>query len=118
MDPRRTFGNDGERMAEAFLTGKGMKVIGRQVRTPFGEIDLVCEDGLELVFVEVKARRSKKFGLPEEAVTRKKRQTMARCAQAYVEANKTSSCWRLDVVAVLNSEVVHFPAVDSPGDGW
>lgn len=119
MDPRRAYGNDGERAAEAYLLAKGMRVIARQARTPFGEIDLVCEDGPELVFVEVKARRSDSFGYPEEAVTRRKLRTMAACAQAFVEGSgDPGRRWRLDVVAVRPGEVTHFPAVDSPAGGW
>lgn len=119
MDPRRAFGNAGEQAAADFLSGKGLAVIARQARTPFGEIDLVCEDGPELVFVEVKARRSEAFGAPELAITRKKHATMARCAQAYVDASADPGRpWRLDVVAVSPGGIEHFPAIDSPAGGW
>jgi len=119
VDPRRAFGNEGEKTAADFLSRKGCKIIGRQVRTAFGEIDLVCEDQGEIVFVEVKARSTDEFGNPEAAITAKKFETMSRCAQAYLaEHALESKPWRLDVVAIRGSEIVHFPGVDSPHGNW
>ena len=51
MDPRRKFGDSGEELAAKFLEKKGFKVIARKYRTRSGEIDLVCLDGDEVVFV-------------------------------------------------------------------
>ncbi|TAK04019.1 YraN family protein [Patescibacteria group bacterium] len=119
MDPRRQLGNAGERAAERFLRAKGLAMVARQARTPFGEIDLVCEDGPELVFVEVKTRRSARFGAPEEAITRKKFLTMRLSAEAYVSAKALEARpWRLDVIAIDPSgAITHFPSIDSPGAG-
>ena len=121
-DARRQFGTAGEHVAASYLERKGMRVIARAFRTRFGEIDLVCEDGEELVFVEVKTRRSVQYGLPEEAITREKYATMVRCAEAYLQTKTAEQRpWRLDVVAVRVNvepsqpcEITHFAAVDSP----
>ena len=69
MDPRRLFGNKAEKLAERYLKKKGYKILDRQFVTRYGEIDLVAREGDEIVFVEVKARRSTAFGYPEESVT-------------------------------------------------
>ena len=71
-DERRIFGTRGEDIAAEFLCSKGMKLIDRQARTKHGEIDLVMFDNETVAFVEVKARRSKAFGYPEESITRSK----------------------------------------------
>ena len=66
---RRIRGKVGEDLAANFLEQIGFKIIKRNYRFERGEIDLIAEEGDELVFVEVKARRSTTFGTPEEAVT-------------------------------------------------
>jgi putative endonuclease len=62
-----------------------MRVLERRYRRRFGEIDLIAEQGGRIVFVEVKARRGNAFGLPAEAVTRRKRERIARVALAYLQ---------------------------------
>ena len=62
-DPdRRADGARAEALAAAFLAGRGLAVIARNVRNRFGEIDLVARDGDVLVFVEVRLRRSSSYG--------------------------------------------------------
>ena len=99
---RRRFGDEGEGLAAAFLARRGFRVLARNVRVPrVGEIDLVALDGPALVFVEVKTRRDRAFGPPEEAVTPAKRRTLAACAEAWRTGRGwTARPWRIDVVAV------------------
>lgn len=99
---KRAFGDEGERMAAAFLARRGFRVIARNVRVPrLGEIDLIALDGAVLVFAEVKSRRVRSFGPPEEAVTAAKLRTIAACAEAWRNAKGwTARAWRIDVVAV------------------
>ncbi|RMD50459.1 DUF91 domain-containing protein [Candidatus Parcubacteria bacterium] len=72
-DWRRIFGDKSEAKAVKFLRAAGYKILIRNYRTVFGEVDIVAKDGDEFVFVEVKARHSDKFGYPEEAVTERKK---------------------------------------------
>ncbi|QQG41230.1 MAG: YraN family protein [Candidatus Woesebacteria bacterium] len=65
-------GNLAENYAVKLLESKDYKIIDRNFRSRFGEIDIVAINGPTLVFVEVKARWSRKFGAPEEAVTKSK----------------------------------------------
>ncbi len=121
-DLRREFGTEGEEVAAEFLRGKGMEVMERQARTRFGEIDLVCRDGDEVVFVEVKTRKTDEFGPPETSITPTKFRHMARAAEAYIEERKWEDRpWRLDVVAIQlketgDPEILHFPAIDGPAE--
>jgi putative endonuclease len=66
---KREFGDKGERLAEKVLLKKGYKLLARNFRSRFGELDLVMQDRETLVFIEVKTRVNTKFGRPEEAVT-------------------------------------------------
>lgn len=61
-----------EDFAVSLLQGKGYKIIDRNFHSRFGEIDIIAEENETLIFVEVKARWSPKFGVPEEAVTPQK----------------------------------------------
>lgn len=108
-------GGWGERQAERYLVDKGYRVVERNVRTEYGEIDLVAQEGDVLVFVEVKTRSSSTYGYPEEAITEKKEAHLMESAQAYLQANpEGAQDWRIDVVAVRGRaggqsiEITHF----------
>lgn len=67
----------------------------------YGEIDLVVRAGGTLVFVEVKTRRGTSFGLPEEALTPRKRRRLMRAAWSYLDSKGLrASPWRFDVLAI------------------
>lgn len=95
-------GENAEQAACDFLLSKQFKLIERNVRYPFGEIDLLMQDGKELVFVEVRFRRSQSFGGGIESVTVSKRKKMANAAQAWLSGNKhwANAACRFDVIAV------------------
>lgn len=97
-----------ENFAVKFLQNKGYRIIDRNFHSRFGEIDIVAEDGSTLVFVEVKARWSQKFGSPEEAVTPAKLFKIRKTAEYYALINsKTNKKMRIDVVALeINNHVV------------
>lgn len=125
---RQATGRLGENLAAEYLQQQGYRLLARNVRTPYGEIDLVAQQqvadiaaGLQsssqvLVFVEVKTRRTQSFGLPEESITATKKAHMQAAAQAYLQANpELDGDWRLDVIAVhldrrqdMLKEIVHF----------
>ena len=101
-DARKAFGVQGERVAEALLRERGYRILERNVRTKLGELDLVARDGDTLCFIEVKARRSAAFGMPQEAVTRQKQLHLTRAAQCYLKAKGlTGAPARFDVVALI-----------------
>ena len=98
---RRKLGNEGERLAETFLTGLGMRVLARQYKTQTGEIDLVCQHGSEIIFVEVKARRSRAFGYPEESVTQEKIKKILSVGEQFLTEKKLEDMpHRIDVIAI------------------
>ncbi len=98
---RAELGRAGEAAAEAFLLNAGMRLVERDVRLRNGQIDLVMLDGRCLVLVEVKSRRGGDYGLPQEAVTRRKLAKLRELAQTYRSLNpRLGSGLRIDVVAV------------------
>jgi putative endonuclease len=97
----KILGRKGEDAAANHLAGKGYKILERNVRTPVGELDLVAQAGEFLVFVEVKARRGRSHGLPEEAITPRKKKHLLESAQHYLQATgRTDQPWRIDVLAI------------------
>jgi putative endonuclease len=97
----KILGQKGEDAAADHLTRKGYAILARNVRTPSGELDLVAQAGEYLVFVEVKARRGRSHGLPEEAITPRKKRHLMDSAQHYLQsAGRSDQPWRIDVVAI------------------
>ncbi len=101
-------GKQAEEMAAKFLENNGYNVIERNFRTRFGEIDIVATEGDTLVFVEVRFRRSKDFGLPEETINSRKIQKIVNTAYRYISMkNPHFSDIRFDVIAVDTEGVRH-----------
>jgi putative endonuclease len=109
---RQGLGQTGERLAAERLVQCGYRILERNVRSRYGEIDIVAEDGDDLVFVEVKTRRGVAYGLPEEAVTVRKQQKLIELALYYLDAHACSErSWRIDVVAVQLSSSGKFEEI-------
>jgi len=95
-------GKAGEELALTFLQGRGYKILARNYRKPFGEVDIIADDGGTLVFVEVKTRVGTKFGPPFEAVTPRKQIQMSKVALEYIgRHDRTDRPARFDVVGIL-----------------
>lgn len=98
---RARVGAAGEAIALATLQAGGLRLIARDWRCRLGQLDLVCEDEGVLVAVEVKARRGVGFGLPQEAVDRRKQAKLRSLLDAYrVSTGRWEQPCRIDVVAV------------------
>jgi putative endonuclease len=96
----RRLGAEGEERAAAYLRRRGYRIIGQNVRPGGVEIDLIAQRGRLVVFVEVKTRRSGRFGAPEEAVDARKQARLARGAREWLRANPgRAGRVRFDVIA-------------------
>jgi putative endonuclease len=95
-------GTQGEAQAVQFLKEHGYTIITTNYRVgKMGEIDIIAKDGDTIVFVEVKLRRTTKYGTPEEAVTYSKQRTIRRMAEGYLMFNRIEDIpCRFDVVAI------------------
>ena len=98
---RQVLGERGESLACAELQRRGYAILARRYRTRFGEIDIIASDASAIVFVEVKARMSGRFGDPAEAVTSQKQRRLASMAEDYLTRHHLQErpC-RFDVVSV------------------
>lgn len=102
MDQRKSLGDFGERLAVLSLLRGGYRIRATQVRTRFGEIDIIAERGPEILFVEVKTRKTEEFGGPEESITREKRMHLARAVEQYRIAEKLlARPFQVDAITVL-----------------
>ena len=98
---RRETGILGEKLAAEFLRGRGYQIVETNYRCPEGEVDIVARHGDFLVFVEVRTKRSKQFGSPEESITPVKKERLRLVAARYREAHDDlPEQWRIDVVVV------------------
>ena len=98
---RQTRGRIGERAAADLLRERGFRLLDRNVRYTWGELDLVVEDGQTVVFVEVRARRSNRLGSPMESVTRAKQRRLVLSALEYLQRNGLEKRpWRIDLIGV------------------
>ena len=100
-DHRQRLGRWGEDLAADFLEAKGYQILARNWRTRRGEIDLITQTGEIIAFVEVKTRKGREFGLPEEGLTVHKADRIADLAREYLAQNELHDIdWRIDLVAV------------------
>jgi len=91
-------GEAAEQLAATFLLGQGLKIIHRNYRCRFGEIDLIAQDGKTLVFIEVRSRRSDDFGGAAASITRDKRDRLLRTARHFLARSRSAAPCRFDAV--------------------
>ncbi len=101
MAGQTTTGAQGEEIAGRYLLSRKYKILHRNYRCRYGEIDIIARQKNVLVFVEVKTRRNYAFGSPLEAVSLKKQRAISAVAQEYLQhARLNGSAARFDVIAV------------------
>lgn len=117
----------GEQLACDHLASHGYEIVARNWRCPRGEIDIVARDGACWAFVEVKTRRGRGAGLPEDAITRSKLARLVELGQIYQAENALGEVdWRIDLVAVELSprgdvqrlQLVPGIGLDGPAPGY
>ena len=108
-EDRQNTGLVGEKIACEALHQRGYRIVARNWRSrpgicegsASGEVDIIARDGDWWVFVEVKTRRSRSFGLPEEALTPTKAKRLAALAQTYLATHGIDGVnWRIDLIAI------------------
>jgi putative endonuclease len=109
---KKEIGAWGESAAANWLSGRGYQIIARNIRTPYGEIDIIARQEEITIFVEVKTLTSSKDFFPEEAITPTKQQHMFDAAEHYCAEHEIDH-WQLDVIAVegrpgIDPVITHF----------
>ena len=106
-------GNHGEDLACNFLEKHGYKILERNFRIRGGEIDIVCQDGDYLVFVEVKTRYSHEYGLPVESITPWKIKSLLKTALFYIQKIQwEDKGYRIDLVSVDFADDKNNPKIE------
>lgn len=91
MNFRQKVGKNGEQLSEAYLKLIGYDIIEKNFQSRCGEIDIIAKDKNELIFIEIKARNNKAYGLPSEAVTKKKIKHIYKTAEYYLSIKKLAN---------------------------
>lgn len=114
-------GKAGEEAAVRFLKSRGYRIVERNYRTPYGELDIVALKGGDLAFCEVKSRTGGDLEEALSAVDERKRMHMARAAAYYLlHKGMKGRCCRFDVIALLKRpvgwKIVHIRDAFEVGD--
>ena len=98
---KKELGAKGEEIAVRYLKKRGYRIVERNYRVKLGEIDIIAEQGDDLVFIEVKTRSDTSFGSPFESITKQKQKQLSKVALEYISKKK---CYqrpaRFDVVGI------------------
>lgn len=103
---KKKLGHKGERLAAKYLKRNGYKILQKNYRTSFCEVDIIAKCGDVLCFCEVKTRNSDLYGAPSEAVNYAKRQLYIRAAHHYLMGSEDCTV-RFDVIEVYRGEINH-----------
>lgn len=104
---RKRLGNSGEKLAEKFLKKNGYKILNKNFKCPFGEVDIVAAKDGTVAFIEVKARTTDAFGTPSEAVDFNRKSRYINCARFYFSGMQVNYNVRFDVIEVYKDKIEH-----------
>ena len=104
MADHNEFGKLAEELAENFLKEKGWSILAKNYIYDKAEIDIIAQDENQIVIVEVKARATDAFILPQDAVNKKKIRLMVKATNHYIEENNIDLETRFDIISVLPNE--------------
>ena len=107
MQNKRSLGTEKEELAVSYLTGQKAELLARNFYFRGGEIDLIAKDGEYVCFIEVKYRKSNRFGAPEESVTPAKQKKIIQGAKYFLYKNHypTDTPCRFDVISVYGEDI-------------
>ncbi|RLC39951.1 MAG: hypothetical protein DRH33_01435 [Candidatus Nealsonbacteria bacterium] len=101
MDSKK-LGRFGEKIAREYLKRTKYKILARNFKRKWGEIDIVAKKGEKIVFIEVKTIRKKEGFFPEDEIDQKKKKQLIKIAQIYLEESKIplETPWQIDIIAI------------------
>jgi putative endonuclease len=101
-------GERSEHLAHQYLIKQGLRLIEKNYRCKYGELDLIMRDGETLVIVEVRFRKSNKYGSAEESITQTKQSRIIATTQHFLHATKIKSAIRFDVIAMSRDDDINW----------
>jgi putative endonuclease len=118
-DPRHRRGLAGERAAMSYLLQNGWSIEAHRFRLGHHDLDLVARKGRLVAFIEVKTRRSFRFGPPEQSVTRRKRDVLARVARLWqLRFGLPNDSYRFDLIGVAEAGTPPTARITHIEDAW
>lgn len=103
MAAHNELGRWGEDLAAAFLEEKGYAIVERDWKSGHHDLDIVAKDGSTLVIVEVKTRRNRLYGNPEEAIDYRKRRSLLSAINHYTKLHRIYSSVRFDIISIVGN---------------
>lgn len=100
LNKSQRLGEWGEEIVKKYFIKKGYKILNSNYKNYFGEIDIIAKLKSKIIFIEVKTRTNRKFGLPEEAVNFIKQKKLIKTAEKYILENCLKNEYQIDVVSV------------------
>ena len=101
MAAHNELGKWGEDLAAAHLQQKGYIILERDWKSGHSDLDIIAQDDDTIVIVEVKTRRNRLFGDPQEAIDYKKRKSLQSAINHYVKSHRTSHDVRFDIISIV-----------------
>ena len=119
MQNKRTLGTQKEELAIKFLEEQGAVLLAKNVYFHGGELDIIAKDGEYICFIEVKYRKNRAYGFPEEAVTAAKQKKIIQGAKVFLYQNHypTETPCRFDVISIYQEEITWIKDAFNMG-GW
>lgn len=109
---QQNVGSNGEKLAADFLESLGYVILEKNYRFGRNEVDLIAQDNQEHVFIEVKTRKSAKFGNPEQFVSEAQQKRLIECANHYAMTQEITTSIRFDIISITGKpphhQVTHF----------
>ena len=103
MAAHNELGTWGENVATDYLRSKGYTILERDWKSGHHDLDIIAKDGGTLVIIEVKTRRNRLFGNPEEAIDYKKRLSLLSAINHYVKSHHVKSSVRFDIISIVGT---------------
>lgn len=103
----KKLGREGEKQAVKYLKKNGYKILEKNHRTRFGEVDVIARKGEVVAFIEVKTRLTDIFGSPSQAVTRERQFKYIQAAKFYFAGCETDCVVRFDVIEIFRGNLNH-----------
>ena len=101
MAAHNELGKWGEELAANYLQDNGYEILERDWKSGHHDLDIVAKEGQTLVIVEVKTRRNRLFGDPEEAIDYRKRQSLQSAINHYVKSHRINIAVRFDIISIV-----------------
>ena len=103
----KQLGAAGEKKARAYLKLHGWKILEKNFKNPFGEVDIIAKKGDVIAFIEVKTRLSESYGAPSQAVNERRKQRYIMGAKYYFINREMDCTVRFDIIEILNGKINH-----------